>query len=246
MNWQEVEQHIIPVRVLFLIRDGAAASISDLHRELGVIEVPPTMRFRSEARVRHIVENLAEAGLVTMEGDKIAPTAMIGRIQRALNLSLRKLSEAREQEGSGEVFVNPAVIEDLRQASSQRFDLSKVARMCEELNRAYSSGSYLASALLLRALLNHVPPVFGHHAFKGVVSQAGKSVKALLEPLEENARKIADLHTHALIRHKECLPTRQQVEQFKAGLEVLLHEIIAKVKEPGRPPAEAGPGISPA
>lgn len=148
---------------------------------------------------------------------------------------LRELAEhpeACEWVGPADIFVEPSVIADLRQSNNRKYDLTKVVRFCEELNSSFSSGNYLASSLLIRALLNHIPPVFGHTTFQQVVSQSAKSVKELLKPLEEISRDVADLHTHSLIRHKESLPTKSQVEPFKASLEVLLHEIIAKVQEP--------------
>ena len=231
MNWRDMERQIIPARVLLLIRDGVAATLSELDRELGVASLSMTIRYRLEARVRHIVDDLTEAGLVRKEGERVAPTELVGRIQKALHLSLREFSEAQGQ-ASGVIFVEPSVIENLRQSSNKKYDLKKVVRICEELNSSYSLGNYLASTLLIRALLNHIPPVFGQIAFQQVVSQAGKSVKELLKPLEEISRDVADLHTHSLIRHKESLPTKSQVEPFKANLEVLLHEIIAKLQEP--------------
>jgi hypothetical protein len=148
---------------------------------------------------------------------------------------LRELAEhpeAYEWSGSTDIFVESSVIADLRQSHNSKYDLAKVVRFCEELNSAFASGNYLASCLLIRALLNHIPPVFGHTTFQQVVSQSPKSVKELLKPLEEISRDVADLHTHSLIRHKESLPTKSQIAPFKASLEVLLHEIIAKVQEP--------------
>ena len=139
--------------------------------------------------------------------------------------------EMGEWTGSAEVFVEPSVIDQLRQCPSKKFDLAKVIRFCEELNSSYSSGNYLASTLLIRALINHVPPVFGHIAFQQVVSQSPKSVKELLRPLEEVSRDVADHHTHSMIRHKESLPTKSQVEPFKPSLEVLLHEIMVKAQD---------------
>jgi hypothetical protein len=85
---------------------------------------------------------------------------------------------------------------------------------------------------LIRALLNHVPPVFGETTFLQAVSHSARSVKELLKPLEVTSRDVADMHTHSLIRQKESLPTKNQIEPFKANLEVLLHEIIARVREP--------------
>jgi hypothetical protein len=235
MNWRDaLERQLIPAKVLSLIRDGQVASLSELHGALGIDNLPPSiMPWAYYDRVTNIVNSLAEAGLVRKEGEKLAPTELIVKIQKALHISLTELSEARQGADSGEMFVEPAVIETLRQSNNKKHDLAKVVRFCEELNGSYALGNYLASSLLIRALLNHVPPVFGYTTFQQVVSQSRKSVKELLKPLEEISRDVADLHTHSLIRHKESLPTKSQVEPFKANLEVLLHEIIAKVQEPG-------------
>jgi hypothetical protein len=140
--------------------------------------------------------------------------------------------EGPEWTESTDILVEPSVVDQLRKCASRTFDLTKVVRFCEELNSSYSAGNYMASTLLIRALLNHVPPLFGHATFQQVVSQSPRSVKELLRPLEEVSRDVADLHTHSVIRHKENLPTKGQIEPFKANLEVLLHEIIVKAQEP--------------
>lgn len=98
--------------------------------------------------------------------------------------------------------------------------------MCEELNDAYARGNYISSVLLLRAIINHVPPVFGTKTFPQVVANSGRSIKSILGRLEDDARPIADLHTHILIRQKEQLPTKNQIEPYKAGFEVLIQEVI--------------------
>ncbi len=129
---------------------------------------------------------------------------------------------------SNAAFLDPSVLEILRTTTSQKFDFSKLVRFCEELNDAYGRGNYLSCALLIRAIMNHVPPLFGCRTFAEVAAQSGKSLKAVLERLEDNARPIADLHTHALIRAKELLPTKHQVEPYKAGFELLIQEVIAR------------------
>jgi hypothetical protein len=101
--------------------------------------------------------------------------------------------------------------------------------MCEELNDAYARGNFISSALLLRAIMNHVPPVFGTATFSEVVAQAGRSVKAILARLNEEARPIADLHTHFLMRGTEHLPTKNQLEPYKAGFEVLMQEVLVSL-----------------
>ncbi len=130
---------------------------------------------------------------------------------------------------SNAAFLEPSVLNALRQAKPQKFDCTKLLRFCEELNDAYGRGNYLSCALLLRGIMNHVPPVFGCQTFAQVVAQSGKSLKTVFERLEENARPIADLHTHAIIRAKESLPTRHQVEPYKASFELLIQEVIVRV-----------------
>ena len=63
----------------------------------------------------------------------------------------------------------------------------KLIRMCEELNECFGQ-NYLACALLIRAAMNHIPPVFGFRTFKEVVANRGRSVKSALELLDDDAR----------------------------------------------------------
>jgi hypothetical protein len=129
---------------------------------------------------------------------------------------------------SNAAFLDSSVLTILRTTTSQNFDLLKLVRFCEELNDAYGRGNYLSCALLIRAIMNHVPPLFGCRTFAEVTAQSGKSLKAVFERLEDSARPIADLHTHALIRAKELLPTKHQVEPYKASFELLIQEVIAR------------------
>lgn len=130
---------------------------------------------------------------------------------------------------SNSVFVDEGTLQELRSKISATFDLRKLVRFCEELNDSYSRANYLAAVLLIRAVMNHVPPVFGCRTFSEVTAQSSKSLKAIFERLEDSARPIADLHTHALIRKRETLPTKHQVEPYKASFELLIQEVIIRV-----------------
>ncbi len=104
-------------------------------------------------------------------------------------------------------------------------DFHKLIRLCEELNTAYSQGCYLATIMLTRCVLDHVPPVFGKANFSEVASNHGsKSFKEAMQHLDEAARKIADAHLHGPMRKTESLPEAQQVN-FGPQLDVLLAEI---------------------
>lgn len=87
---------------------------------------------------------------------------------------------------------------------------------------------YLAVASLTRALIDHVPPVFGVGSFAEVAnnySGGSKSFKDLMGYLNNSARKIGDAHLHTQLRSKENLPTKTQVN-FSNSLDMLLSEII--------------------
>jgi hypothetical protein len=145
---------------------------------------------------------------------------------------LREAAENPEYETgvvSNAAFVDSGIIVQLKSAKSD-FHLLKLVRFCEELNDTYRQGNYLACLLLIRAVMNHVPPIFGANTFAQVVAGSGKSVKAVLSHLEDDTRPIADLHNHILIRVRESLPTKHQVEPYKASFEILMHEILAKTE----------------
>jgi hypothetical protein len=90
-------------------------------------------------------------------------------------------------------YVNLARIEQLRSAQSPSFDLRRLVRMCEELNSVFASGHALASTMLLRAIVDHVPPIFGAANFRQFASSiAGKSIKASMERLDNSSRDISD------------------------------------------------------
>jgi hypothetical protein len=126
-------------------------------------------------------------------------------------------------------FLSPDVLLKLKSIESPRLDPRKLIKMCEELNDAYARANYISAVLLLRAIMNHIPPVFAEETFAAVVARSGRSVKSILSRLNEDARPIADLHTHMTIRRSEHLPTKNQIEPYKASFEVLINEILSEL-----------------
>ncbi|MEL7069768.1 MAG: hypothetical protein AAGN15_14090 [Cyanobacteria bacterium J06581_3] len=123
-------------------------------------------------------------------------------------------------------YVSVIRIQELKSIKSSRVDLTKLIKLCEELNLAHANGLNLATAMLLRSILDHVPPIFSKASFKEVASgHGGRSFKHAMEHLEKGARKIADSHLHVPIRKKEVLPTSLQVN-FSQYLDFLLAEVI--------------------
>lgn len=124
-------------------------------------------------------------------------------------------------------FVSEARIAQLRALAPTTFDLRKLVRLCEEINITYAGGAFLATAMLTRAILDHVPPIFAVTTFSQVASNylGPRSFKDTMERLEKAARKIADGYLHGHIRAKEALPEPQQVN-FAAEVDALLAEIV--------------------
>ncbi len=124
-------------------------------------------------------------------------------------------------------FVDLARIRDLKSIHNKSLDFSKLIQFCTELNICYRNDCHCAVAMLTRAILDHIPPIFGCANFSEVANNYNgtKSFRESMQHLDNSLRKIADSHLHTKMRAKETLPTPIQVD-FRADLDVLLSEII--------------------
>lgn len=126
-----------------------------------------------------------------------------------------------------DIFVDESRFDRLKSIKSQQYDLTRLIELCKELNICYANQSYLAVAMLTRALLDHVPPIFGFNTFAEVANsyKGSRSFKDSMLHLDNSCRKIADAHLHVPIQKKEVLPSKTQVN-FTNDVDVLLAEII--------------------
>jgi predicted transcriptional regulator with HTH domain len=131
---------------------------------------------------------------------------------------------------SGPHLISPDLIKALREAKPNTFDASRLAEYCHEINSGFAHGNLISCLLLMRAVLNHVPPIFGHTDFSQVVANVGRSLKDNFEHLDEGLRKIGDLYTHQHMRKKDHLPTPGQVEKFGPQFELLLQEVLTRLQ----------------
>ena len=124
-------------------------------------------------------------------------------------------------------YVDLTRIQEFKSIKSCSYDTSKLVRLCEELNLCYSRECVFATAMLIRAILDHVPPIFKMDNFEQVVSNYKWSIsnKKVILNLQNFLRNIADSYLHTKIREKESLPNMTQVD-FKNALDVLLQEIV--------------------
>lgn len=127
---------------------------------------------------------------------------------------------------SNDYFVDQNRIKELELIENSEYDLTKMLAFLREMNIAYSNNMYLSIPLLVRATIDHVPPIFKKQNFADICGSYGsKSFKASMNNLESSLRKIADSVLHTPIRIKEDLPNKTQVN-FKHDLDVLLGEIV--------------------
>jgi hypothetical protein len=121
------------------------------------------------------------------------------------------------------------LIADLNKTKCAQFDSTKLTGYCKEINSSFYHGNVVACLLLMRTVLNHVPPIFGYKSFAEVTANSGKSLRENLEFLENGVRRLADMYAHQPIRKTEQYPTKSQVEPYRAQLEVLLHEVLGRL-----------------
>ena len=141
----------------------------------------------------------------------------------------------RDDVYSDDMYIDQGRIEELKITKSEQWDTLRLEELCRELNTCYSTESYLAVVMLLRTILNHIPPIFGHKIFSEFANNYGgkrnnKSFKKSMQNLDKSLKNIADRHLHQPIRQKESLPTRTQVD-FRQDLDVLLEEVVRVLKE---------------
>jgi hypothetical protein len=129
-------------------------------------------------------------------------------------------------------FVNLTRIEELRKLKTKKFDLIKLIKLCEELNNASSTKTAYSPSLLTRAIIDHIPSIFGFKNFSEVANNYTgwtKSSKKSMLTLDSSLRNIADNNIHSQARQKEVLPTSTQSD-FTPELDLLLSEIVRILK----------------
>jgi hypothetical protein len=172
----------------------------------------------------------------TLDGFQYVSNKLKSNIKDKLKIEIRKRNNKLNSIEKNETklldeYVDKSRLAELNGLSTQKFDLSKLIRYCEELNHAYKNECFLSIAMILRSIINHVPPVFGFNKFTEVVNNYSSttSFKETITNLNRALRKIADSHLHVIIRKKESLPSFAQVN-FRAELDVLLSEIVRILK----------------
>jgi hypothetical protein len=133
-------------------------------------------------------------------------------------------------------FVNSKRIQELVELDGKcPYDLYKLISLCKEINSNYIQHNYYSVTLLLRTVLNHVPPAFnGKESFDQVLSEfqgpKHKTKREILSRIQELQRKLADMVTHERLKKFEPEMTVQQVS-FIPEIDYLLQEVISELRK---------------
>lgn len=155
-----------------------------------------------------------------------------GIVRAAVRAIQRKRAAPPASPPGAKPYVDPSRMMALQQIANGKWDFTRLVELCREINVAAANRCHMSTAMLLRTILNHVPPTLGFDTFAQVAANyaGGKSFKASMQRLEGSSRNISDMHLHMPIRSRETLPTATQVD-FAADLDVLLGELI-RVSQP--------------
>ena len=154
----------------------------------------------SPQSIRHALKNLPKGCVNNTKGAfKIMQK---GRLE----LGLSRQNGAPVSQNNGEFFVDSSRMLQIESINSDKFDLSRLKAKCEELNTNYQNDGFFSCAMLIRSIIDHIPPIFGKSNFSEVSGSHGtRSFKESMTHLDKSSRKIADayLHTH-LERRSLC------------------------------------------
>lgn len=128
-------------------------------------------------------------------------------------------------------YIHTDRLREIKSIKNSNFDLIRLVQLCEELNYAFSSKLYFSTIILVRVIIDHIPPIFSVDSFAEVGNnyKGTKSFKDSMKNLDSSSRKIADQYLHTQIRNKEVLPNKNQVD-FSNDIDVLLSEIYRILK----------------
>ncbi len=161
--------------------------------------------------------------------DPYVPQKILEKIGKNVTGNFIKDAELEEVEVADikETYIHLTRIKEIEELQPQNFDFTRLIAILNEINIANKNNLKFAIPLLVRSVIDQIPPIFGKNNFSEVCGSYGsKSFRDSMNILDKSSRKIADAYLHTQIRKNESsLPTETQVN-FKNDLDVLLQEVV--------------------
>lgn len=132
----------------------------------------------SQEKKEALVEGLDEAEAFL--GALIKGREILGEEENAVR-------EKDTEPESSASYIREEIVKGFR-GKKDSFDYKKLVRLLEELNSNFAAGHLYSSSMLVRAVLDHVPPLLGCGSFEEVVSSyvwPSKAEKDFMESLRD-------------------------------------------------------------
>lgn len=182
-------------------------------------------------------------GLLAARYDEREPMLYDDRLKRDMSANANAFAQLRTSwngesvrpapQATAASFIAVSRLDELRALKKGPFDCTRLIGMCEELNACAQRGNAHAVAMLTRAIVDHVPPIFGFDSFEKVAANYGgskeRSFKKAMERLDKHTKKVADKLLHGHISRSEVAPTMAKVS-YPGELNHLLSEVYRRLK----------------
>lgn len=177
---------------------------------------------------KRVQDRLRWLGELPMEL-KIARMSALAKVH---NLKEDSAGQEIKHNTSTRTFVDADRIDQIKAIKDGTFDLTKLVRLCEELNMSFEGGCYLSMIMLTRAILYHVPPIFGCYNFLQVANDYSgeKSFRESMLHLENSSREISNYYLRSQITGSEPLPSEIQIDYLN-DIDLLLSEVVRLLAE---------------
>ncbi len=127
-------------------------------------------------------------------------------------------------------LISKEMIDKFRLKQHPKLKYSRLVVLLGEINSSWNNGNYNAVALLIRTVMNHIPPALGCKSFEAVANnyKCDRSVKSALDNLQKSAKNLFDIIAHEQIYKKEPRSISGVEVDCRQSLKLLLDEILRK------------------
>lgn len=236
MNPDEKKRVLAKLNALLNVGDVKARRFRDQDDCLSwAAQVEPLLAFNFGLQTRFAMAFRNLHAKLSGDGAAQQVRVLVSTVESAINELVHDLEKTQPHPvkltSPTSDYVALSRIAELEKIKNPKYDLTRLVQMCKELNSGRRDGSLISMVMLCRAIIDHVPPIFGCANFNEVANNynGGKSFKEIMDRLNSSSRKITDFHLHAQIRASEVLPSQTQVD-FSNDLDFLLGEIVRILK----------------
>jgi hypothetical protein len=143
---------------------------------------------------------------------------------------IKRIGEETPINRNENFLISKEMIDKLRLKQHPKLNYSRLVVLLGEINSSWNNGNYNAVALLIRTVMNHIPPAFGFKKFEKVANNPNfiSSVNKALGTLQNSMKHLADIIAHEQISEKEPRSISGVEVDCRQSLKLLLDEILRK------------------